>query len=159
VRVEFFWLFFGSSHWDRSPAVSEKSSFLIGRTDLVRRVVGVREKAGINDGNLDALPGRARRHFQKVTNFPVRDAMRVMRRYGCARREEMRRRNENEIVDVLAHGRAYRQQLRRRDEKVARARLGEIRRERLGGAKREALRPRLQGEPNLEHVADETRRS
>jgi len=38
----------------------------------------------------------------------------------------MRRRDENEIVDVLAHRRRYSQRLRRRDEKIPRARLGEF---------------------------------
>ena len=126
--------------------------------ELVRRVIGVREKAGIDDADLDVLPARARRHFQKLTNFLIGDAMPVVRRYGCARREKMRRRDENEIVDVLAHRRRYGQRLRRRDEKIARARLGEVRRERLRGAEWEALRPRLQRELNLEHVTDETRR-
>src|SRR4051794_15608119 len=126
--------------------------------ELVRGVIGVREKAGIDDADLDVLPGRARRHFQKLTNFLIRDAMPGVRRWGCARREEMRRRDENEIVDVLAHRRRYGQRLRRRDEKIARARLGEVRRERLRGAEWGALRPRLQRELNLEHVTDEPRR-
>src|SRR3954447_14303002 len=43
--------------------------------ELVRGVIGVLEKAGIDDADLDVLPARARRHFQKLTNFLIRDAM------------------------------------------------------------------------------------